>query len=79
MLLIIVIVLLASLKFFAIGPFAAISWWLVAGLMAIAFIWFEFVERMLGLDKRRAHEQMEKARQERVKKAFKEQNRPDRK
>ena len=36
----------------------------------IAFIWFEFIERMLGLDKRKAHELQEKARQERVKKAF---------
>jgi small Trp-rich protein len=77
--LIIAIVLLVGLKYFAIGPFADISWWWITGLMAIGFIWFEFLERVLGLDKRRAHEQMEKARKERLKKTFEAQNRSDRK
>ena len=74
--LIIVIVLLVALKYFAIGPFANFSWWWVAGLMAIAFIWFEFVERMLGLDKRRAHEELEKVRKERIEKTFETKKRP---
>ncbi len=71
MLLIIAIVLLTVLKYFEVGPLASLSWWWIAGLFALAFIWFEFIERMLGLDKRKAHEQLEKARQERVKKTFK--------
>jgi small Trp-rich protein len=71
MLLIIAIVLLTVLKYFEVGPLASLSWWWIAGLFVVAFIWFEFVERMLGLDKRKAHEQLEKARQERVKKTFK--------
>lgn len=71
MLLIIAIVLLTVLKYFEVGPLANLSWWWIGGLFAVAFIWFEFVERMLGLDKRKAHEQLEKARQERVKKTFK--------
>lgn len=71
MLLIIAIVLLTVLKYFEVGPLAALSWWWIAGLFALAFIWFEFVERMLGLDKRKAHEQLEKARKERVNKTFK--------
>lgn len=71
MLLIIAIVLLTVLKYFEVGPLASLSWWWIAGLFVLAFIWFEFVERMLGLDKRKAHEQLEKARQERVKKTFK--------
>jgi small Trp-rich protein len=69
--LIIIIVLLAILKYFEVGPFAGMSWWWIAGLVFVAFIWFEFIERMLGLDKRKAHEQMDKARQERVNKTFK--------
>lgn len=69
--LIIVIVLLTILKYFEIGPFAAISWWWIVGLIVTAFIWFEFIERMLGLDKRKAHEQLDKARKERVSKTFK--------
>lgn len=69
---IIVIVLLSILKYLEVGPFAELSWWWIAGLFLVAFIWFEFIERMLGLDKRKAHEQLEKARQDRVKKTFKQ-------
>jgi small Trp-rich protein len=71
MILIILIAALTAVKYFEIGPFANMSWWWIIGVMAIGFIWFEFIERMLGLDKRKAHEQLEKARQERVKKTFK--------
>lgn len=69
--LIIVILALCALRYFEVGPFAELSWWWVIGLMVFAFIWFEYIERALGLDKRKAHEQMEKARKERVAKAFK--------
>ncbi|HWV62664.1 MAG TPA: TIGR04438 family Trp-rich protein [Oxalicibacterium sp.] len=69
--LIIVIVLLAVLKYFEVGPLEKLSWWWIAGLFVVAFIWFEFVERIFGLDKRKAHEQLEKARKERVNKTFK--------
>jgi small Trp-rich protein len=71
MLLIVAIVGLSILRYFEIGPFATFSWWWIIGLFAFAFIWFEFIERMLGLDKRKAHEQLEQARKDRVKKAFK--------
>ncbi|HJV74383.1 MAG TPA: TIGR04438 family Trp-rich protein [Noviherbaspirillum sp.] len=71
MIIIFAIISLSLLRYLEIGPFAELSWWWIAGLFLIAFIWFEFVERMLGLDKRKSHEQLEKARQERVKKAFK--------
>lgn len=71
MIIIFAIIALSLLRYLEVGPFAELSWWWIAGLFLIAFIWFEFVERMLGLDKRKSHEQLEKARQERVKKAFK--------
>ena len=67
---IILIVVLSLLRYFEIGPVANLSWWWIAGLFAVAFIWFEFIERMLGLDKRKAHEALEKAREERVKNSF---------
>lgn len=76
--LIILIVALSVLKYLELGFFANLSWWWIAGLMAAAFIWFEFIERMLGLDKRKAHEQMEKMRAERVSKAFEQQGRKKR-
>ena len=68
--LIILIVVLAVLKYMEVGPLVNLSWWWIAGLFMVAFIWFEFLERMFGLDKRKAHEQMEKARRERVEKNF---------
>jgi small Trp-rich protein len=71
--LIIVIAALIALKYFEIGPFTNMSWWWITGLMLVAFIWFEFIERMLGLDKRRAHDESDKLRKERVKKAFDQQ------
>lgn len=68
--LIITIVLLSILRYFEVAFFANISWWWIVGLMAIAFVWFEFVEKMLGLDKRRIHDSMEKMREKRVKATF---------
>ncbi|HEV7814337.1 MAG TPA: TIGR04438 family Trp-rich protein [Janthinobacterium sp.] len=50
--------------------FAQLSWWWIAGLMAVGFLWFEFLEPMLGLDKRKAHNEDEKRRKERVKQSF---------
>lgn len=69
--LIILIVVLSALRYFEVGPVAGLSWWWIGGLVGLAFIWFEFIEPMLGLDKRRAHESLEKARHERVKNTFK--------
>jgi small Trp-rich protein len=69
--LIIVIVLLSLLRYFEVGPVADLSWWWIVGLMVVAFIWFEFIERILGLDKRKSHNELEKARKDRVKKNFK--------
>lgn len=68
--LIIVIALLTALRYFEVGPFANLSWWWIVGLMVAAFIWFEFLERMLGLDKRDSHDKLDKAREERVKNTF---------
>lgn len=69
--LILVIVTLILLKYFEIGFVENISWWWVAGLGAVAFIWFEFLERIFGLDKRRAFDEMDKVREDRIKKIFK--------
>lgn len=69
--LIIAIVVLTLLRVFEIGPFAGMSWWWIVALFGVAFVWFEFLEKMLGFDKRKANEQLEQARQERVRKTFK--------
>lgn len=72
--LIVIIALLAVLKYLEVGFLADFSWWWIAGLVGVAFLWFEFIEPTLGLDKRRAHDEWDAARKERVKKSFGPQN-----
>jgi small Trp-rich protein len=67
---ILLIIALVALKYFEVWKFAELSWWWIVSLMAVAFAWFEFVEPMLGLDKRKAHNEDERRRKERVKKSF---------
>jgi small Trp-rich protein len=67
---ILVILSLCLLRYFEIWRFAELSWWWIAGLMVVAFLWFEFIEPMLGLDKRKAHNEDEKRRKDRVKQSF---------
>jgi small Trp-rich protein len=68
--LIILIVLMVGLRYFEVWRFAEISWWWIVALMGFAFIWFEFIEKMLGLDKKKAHNVDEQRRKDRVKHAF---------
>jgi len=63
-------VALLALRYFEIGPFAAVSWWWVAGAFGAAFVWFEFVEKSLGLEKKKAMDEMEAARKARIKRAL---------
>ena len=71
--LIILILILVVLRYFEVWHFAALSWWWIAGLMLFAFLWFEFIEKLLGLDKRKVHNEDERRRQVRVKQAFDKQ------
>lgn len=68
--LILVLALMILLKYFEVGFVEKMSWWWVVGVAVVGFIWFEFIERMLGLDKRRAFDESDKARADRVKKNF---------
>jgi len=67
---IILLVALCILRYFEIWRFAQLSWWWIVGLMVFGFLWFEFIEPMLGLDKRKAHDEDEKRRKERIKNTF---------
>ncbi|HEY5970359.1 MAG TPA: TIGR04438 family Trp-rich protein [Pseudoxanthomonas sp.] len=71
MIMIVAIVLLILLKYFEVWKFAAMSWGWIVGLMVFAFVWFEFVEKIFGLDKRKSHDENEKRRADRVKNSFK--------
>jgi small Trp-rich protein len=68
--LILLIAALCGLRFFEVWRFADLSWWYIVGLMVAAFIWFEFIEKMLGLDKKKAHNVEHQRREFRVKQAF---------
>jgi small Trp-rich protein len=68
--LILLIVALIGLRYFEVWRFAELSWWWIVGLMVFAFVWFEFIEKMLGLDKKKEHDVHEKRRKERIKNSF---------
>lgn len=68
--LILLIAALVVLRFFEVWRFAELSWWIIVGLMVFAFVWFEFIEKMLGLDKRKQHRDAARDRKKRVSKHF---------
>lgn len=68
--LILLIAALIGLRYFEVWKFAELSWWWIVALMAFAFIWFEFIEKIFGLDKRKAHNVDEQRRKDRIAKTF---------
>jgi small Trp-rich protein len=69
-------VLAVILKYLEVGPFGAISWLWILTPLAIAFVWFEVLEPMLGKDKREDTGAMEKERKARVAAGFAKDARP---
>lgn len=69
--LIILIALLCGLRYFEVWRFAELSWWWIVGLMAFAFVWFEYIEKVLGLDKKKSENVDEARRKERIKETMK--------
>jgi len=68
--LILLIVALVALRGLEVWRFADLSWWYIVGLMVLAFIWFEFIEKMLGLDKKKEHDRHDQRRADRVRKTL---------
>lgn len=68
--LIVLIAALAALRFFEVWHFADLSWWVIAGLVGVAFLWFEYIEKILGLDKKKEHQLQDRRRAERVRKTL---------
>ena len=67
---ILLIVALSALRYFEVWKFAQLSWWWIVALSVFAFVWFEFLEPLFGLDKRQAHNEDERRRKARVKQNF---------
>jgi small Trp-rich protein len=69
-------VVLLLLKLAGLGPFGEMSWWWVVLPLVLSFVWFELFEKRLGLDKKKAFDELDRAKQERIKKAMHQAKRP---
>ena len=63
-------VALIILKLLEISVFANLSWWWVTVPFVLALIWFEVFEQRLGLDKKKAFDEMEAHKKKRIKDAL---------
>lgn len=68
--LIITLLIIALLKYFEVSFMENISWWWITGLAFLLFLWFDFFERMLGLNKQKGDMHHEKMKKERLKREF---------
>ena len=63
-------VILLLMKWFEFGPVGHWSWWLVLLPFGVALLWFEIAEPFFGLDKKKAHHDLDKIKEERIKKSM---------
>lgn len=63
-------VVLIVLKLLEISVFATLSWWWITVPFALAFLWFELVERRLGMDKKKAFDEIDKIKKLRIQRAL---------
>jgi small Trp-rich protein len=63
-------VALIVLKLLEISVFATLSWWWITVPFVLAFLWFELVERRLGLDKKKAFDEIDKIKKLRIQRAL---------
>src|SRR5918993_678468 len=64
------------LKVLEISVFSELSWWWVALPFGVGYLWFELVEKRLGLDKKKAFDKMDKAKKDRIKKRLETDKNP---
>jgi len=65
--------LLLLMKWLEFGPVAHWSWWIVLSPFLLALIWFEGIEPAFGLDKKKAHDEIDKVKQDRIKEQLERQ------
>jgi len=63
-------VALIVLKLLEFIVFAELSWWWIALVFALAMIWFEVFERRLGLDKKKAFDEIDAHKKRRIQQAL---------
>ncbi len=62
-------VVLLVMKWFDYGPVGHWAWWIVLIPLGLALLWFEVIEPYFGLDRKKAHDELDKVKAERIKKA----------
>lgn len=72
MLIILVLIALYGMKLSDLEFMQEVSWWWINGAALLAFIWFEYLERMLGFNKSTEDMHHDKIRKERVRRNFKQ-------
>ena len=70
MILILLTSAMALLKYFDFHLMEKISWGWIIALLFITILWLEVIERMLGLDKKKAHKKFDDIQKARAKKNF---------
>jgi small Trp-rich protein len=73
MYLLVIGLLLLLMKWADFGPVGNWPWWVVIAPFILAVIWFEAIEPALGLDKKKAHDDIDKIKQARIRKALERQ------
>jgi small Trp-rich protein len=63
-------VVLIVLKLLEISVFATLPWWWITVPFVLAFLWFELVERRLGMDKKKAFDEIDKIKKLRIQRAL---------
>lgn len=63
-------VALLVLHFAGVGPFADLKWYWWTLPFGLAFIWFEFIERTFGLDRKKGFDEMDQAKRRRIAKSL---------
>lgn len=63
--------ILILLKLLDFGLLIEVSWWWILAPLVAAFVWFEWLEKLVGLDRRKVdHLESERRRKERVQAQF---------
>jgi small Trp-rich protein len=67
---IIALIIVILLKYFEVSFMEKISWWWIIGFAVLLFLWFDFFERIFGLNKQKGDMHHEKMKKERLKREF---------
>jgi small Trp-rich protein len=63
-------VVLIVLKVLEVSVFSNLSWWWITVPFVLAMLWFELFERRLGLDKKKAFDEIDAHKKKRIQEAL---------